>query len=73
MATDMMSESLGEIGIAASSLIIRCETTEDALAVAVSLCVAAEKIFKSLGGNRFAAAQFYHLADKAAIEPPEAA
>jgi len=64
----MIEIALNEIDEVSSSLVRRCKTYEDALAVATALCIAAEKIYASQGGSKHAALQFYAIADQAAVK-----
>lgn len=65
---DMLKTAMNESQLLRQSLIKRCKTQEDAMAIATAFALEAKLIWSTFGGDRHAAAQFYHLADTFAVE-----
>lgn len=59
----MLEIALKECAELRASLIKRCQTYEDELAVASAFVEQAAEIWKEPGGNKHVAAQFYALAE----------
>ncbi len=68
LSDDILRQAVEEAAILRTSLIRRCKTDEDAIAVATAFALEAEHIYEELGGSRMAAAQFYRQADKLAVK-----
>ena len=66
---NILEAAVEECGALRASLIRRCRTADDAMAVATAFVLETRRIYRELGGERLVAAQFYHLADEAAVAP----
>lgn len=63
-------EALDEVGQFSRTLVMKPGMTEeDTIRVAAALVAAGETIYRMLGGAKFAAAQFYIVADRCAADP----
>ncbi len=66
--SEMLETAMDECAVLRISLIKRCKSTEDALAIATAFALEAKTIWLEFGGHRHVAAQFYHLADTFAVK-----
>lgn len=64
MSEAILKKTLSRLGALTAAIVKEdCNGPDDAIAVAVALMMSAQTIFRELGGNHLAAAQFYMMAD----------
>lgn len=65
----ILERAVNECADLRASLIRRASGPEDAVAIATAFTLEAARIYRELGGEKLVAAQFYRVADKAAVKP----
>lgn len=68
----MLEKALKKIAKVRAWLIRQCKSNDEALAVGSALLFDAQTVFTELGGEKYAAAQFYAAADRLAAPKTEA-
>ena len=72
LTDSILKTALDEAKKLAVSLLQRCKSEDEVIAVSVAFALEAKVLWTHFGGSRYAAAQFYRLADKCVEEgyPP---
>lgn len=67
--TAFLETALREANDLHASLVRRAKSEEDLVAIASVFAEEAAAVYRAMGGGRMVAAQFYRIADNAAVEP----